>query len=73
VTGSGFLWGLTFEDGRAAAGVLAAAFRAGLILEACGTGDRTVKLLPPLVIGDDDLDDGLDRLSRSVRALAEGY
>jgi diaminobutyrate-2-oxoglutarate transaminase len=73
VTGSGFLWGLTFEDGRAAAAVVAAAFRSGLIVEACGAGDHTVKLLPPLVVGDAELETGLDLLTHAVRALSEGY
>ena len=73
VTGSGFLWGLTFEDGRAAGAVVAAAFRSGLIVEACGAGDRTVKLLPPLVIDNPELEDGLDLLGQAVRALSEGY
>lgn len=73
ISGAGFLWGLSFEDPAAAGAVIAAAFRSGLIVEACGAGDRTVKLLPPLVIGDDELDEGLELLAQAVGALAEGY
>lgn len=73
VSGKGFLWGLTFDDDRAATAVVSAAFRSGLILEACGENDRTVKLLPSLVMGDDELSLGLDLLSDAVRGLSEGY
>jgi diaminobutyrate-2-oxoglutarate transaminase len=73
VSGRGFLWGLTFEDGRAATAVVVAAFRSGLIVEACGAGDRTVKLLPSLLIDDEDLELGLDLLATAVRGLSEGY
>jgi 4-aminobutyrate aminotransferase-like enzyme len=37
-----------------------------LIVETCGAGDTTVKMLPPIVIDDDELTDGLARLGDSV-------
>jgi 4-aminobutyrate aminotransferase-like enzyme len=37
-----------------------------LIVETCGAGGGTVKLLPPLVIDDAELTDGLDRLADAV-------
>jgi len=71
ITGRGLLWGLTFDDERAATAVVSAAFRSGLIVEACGERDRTVKLLPPLVIRHDELVEGLEILSRAVLGLSE--
>jgi diaminobutyrate-2-oxoglutarate transaminase len=65
--GKGLMWGLEFEDGATAAAVVTAAFRSGLIIETCGSGESTVKLLPPLLIGDDELATGLDRLAEAVR------
>jgi diaminobutyrate-2-oxoglutarate transaminase len=73
VSGKGFLWGLTFDDNEAASAVVSAAFRSGLIVEACGEDDRTVKLLPSLVLDDDELSLGLGLLSDAVRAPSEGY
>jgi diaminobutyrate-2-oxoglutarate transaminase len=72
ISGRGFLWGLTFADERAALAVVSAAFRSGLIVEACGEQDRTVKLLPPLVIEDEELRKGLEILAQAVRGLSEG-
>lgn len=54
--------------------VAAAAFEQGVIVLTCGTYGNVVRLLPPLVIGDDLLVDGLDILDSVVRALtASGH
>ena len=62
VRGNGLLCGLDVGDTELAASVAASAFERHLIVETCGAGDTTVKLLPSLVIGDDELTDGLERL-----------
>ena len=46
-------------DGATAKKVLAAALQKGLIVLTCGTQGETIRLLVPLTIPDQDLDDGL--------------
>jgi diaminobutyrate-2-oxoglutarate transaminase len=65
--GRGMLWGLEFPDPRIAAAVVSAAFEMGLIVEVCGPDDNTVKVLPSLLIPDDQLETGLDQLAAAVR------
>ena len=66
VRGNGLLCGLDVGSTELAAGIADAAFERQLIIETCGAGDTTVKLLPPLVISDDQLHDGLTRLNDAV-------
>jgi acetylornithine/succinyldiaminopimelate/putrescine aminotransferase len=56
--GTGLMWGIELQV--AAGPVIAAALDAGLILTAAG--ERVIRLLPPLVIGRDDIDEGIDIL-----------
>jgi diaminobutyrate-2-oxoglutarate transaminase len=64
--GRGMIHGLAFERAEQAADVSAAAFQLGLLVETCGPGNGVVKLLPPLTIDDDELQEGLDRLRQAV-------
>jgi 4-aminobutyrate aminotransferase/(S)-3-amino-2-methylpropionate transaminase len=56
-------------DPVAASQVAAACHAEGVILLKAGTYDNIVRLLPPLVISDDLLNDGLSVLEKAVRAL----
>jgi diaminobutyrate-2-oxoglutarate transaminase len=69
VRGNGLLRGLDVGDTDLATNISKAAFERHLIVETCGAGDTTVKMLPPLVIEEDELSEGLNRLSDAV-ALA---
>jgi diaminobutyrate-2-oxoglutarate transaminase len=66
VRGNGLLCGLDVADTQVASEIAHDAFRRQLIVETCGAGDTTVKLLMPLVIDEDQLNDGLDRLATAV-------
>lgn len=66
VRGNGLLCGLDVGSTELAARIADASFERHLIVETCGAGDTTVKLLPALVINDDQLHDGLTRLSDAV-------
>ncbi|MFF0559963.1 diaminobutyrate--2-oxoglutarate transaminase [Streptomyces sp. NPDC020472] len=70
VRGRGLVWGLEFADGERAAAVCRRAFEIGLLLETSGPRGEVVKLLPPLTATDDELDEGLGMLARSVRHRA---
>jgi 4-aminobutyrate aminotransferase/(S)-3-amino-2-methylpropionate transaminase len=56
-------------DPAAVARVLAACHAEGVILLSAGTYGNAVRILPPLVISDDLLNDGLSVLEKAVRAL----
>jgi len=50
--------------------VVDAGFDRGLLLLSCGLYGNVIRLLPPLTIGDEDLDEGLGLLDE---ALAAGF
>jgi 4-aminobutyrate aminotransferase len=51
---------------------LDAAFERGLLLLACGLYGNVIRLLPPLTIGGDDLDRGLELLEEALGVAASG-
>jgi len=56
-------------DAAATTAVAKAAHEAGLLLLTCGTYGNVIRLLPPLVIGDDELDRGLSLLEQAFATL----
>ncbi|MEE4295615.1 MAG: diaminobutyrate--2-oxoglutarate transaminase [Wenzhouxiangella sp.] len=69
--GRGLIQGIEFEDADVAAECSAAAFKRGLIIETAGVDDQVLKLLPPLMIPEADLEAGLAIIEETVRAIAE--
>ncbi|ALG05940.1 diaminobutyrate--2-oxoglutarate transaminase [Kibdelosporangium phytohabitans] len=69
--GRGLARGLQFEDPAFADRVCQAAFERGLLMETSGPDGEVVKLMPPLTITDDELEQGLAVVAQSVKgALA---
>lgn len=68
--GRGLVWGIEFAHKERAAAVCRKAFEHGLLVETSGPEGEVVKLLPPLTVTGDELDEGLDILARSVRETA---
>ncbi|MFD4341652.1 aminotransferase class III-fold pyridoxal phosphate-dependent enzyme, partial [Streptomyces anulatus] len=66
VRGRGLVRGLEFTDPTRAARVCRHAFGLGLLVETSGALDEVVKLLPALTVSEDELDEGLAVLARSV-------
>jgi 4-aminobutyrate aminotransferase/(S)-3-amino-2-methylpropionate transaminase len=56
-------------DPDAASRVLAACHAEGVVALKAGTFDNVVRILPPLVIGDDLLNEGLEIFEKAVRSL----
>jgi diaminobutyrate-2-oxoglutarate transaminase len=72
VRGQGLVWGLDLGAAGppgTAAEVCAAAFDRGLLVETSGAGNEVVKLLPPLIVSGDELDEGLQIIEDSVGAV----
>jgi len=62
--------GTKTPDAAAAKEIAAACLAEGVIILTCGTYGNVIRLLPPLVISDELLSDGLDVLEAAVRAQA---
>jgi 4-aminobutyrate aminotransferase / (S)-3-amino-2-methylpropionate transaminase / 5-aminovalerate transaminase len=56
-------------DAASASAVARACHAAGVVVLTCGTYGNVIRLLPPLVIGDELLTEGLDVLEAAVHAL----
>lgn len=64
--GRGLFRGLRTPSKRVAAEIQKTALRNGIVMETCGPDDEVLKLLPPLTIEDDILEDGLRRFTDAV-------
>ena len=69
--GIGLIQGLASELEGFADDVAAASFARGLVHETSGPDSEVIKLLPPLVISDDELDRGLATMEESIAATLE--
>ncbi|MDO5710876.1 MAG: 4-aminobutyrate--2-oxoglutarate transaminase [Micrococcales bacterium] len=58
-------------DPEATKAIAAACHAQGVLVLTCGTYNNVLRLLPPLVIGDELLDDGLSILAGAIRSVAE--
>jgi acetylornithine/succinyldiaminopimelate/putrescine aminotransferase len=70
VRGRGLMLGLTLAEGRDAAAVGARALEAGLVINVPGEG--MLRLLPPLVLDEADVDEGLEKLAAALDAAGVG-
>jgi len=59
IRGKGMIIGLDVLTGEKAKAIVDNCFQSGLIIASCGTGGRVVKLIPPLTIPEEDLNEGL--------------
>jgi len=72
VRGRGLIQGIAFDDPEVAGRVSAECFRRGLVIETAGPRSEVLKLLPPLTIDDEALDQGLEILEASVDQVLSG-
>lgn len=68
--GRGLIRGVAFDRPELAGAVQKEAFSRGLLLETSGPEGEVVKLMPPLVIDDNDLAEGLTLAAQSIEAVA---
>lgn len=69
--GKGMIMGLDVSTGERAKAIVAECLNKGLLISACGTGGRVVKLIPPLTIPDSDLREGLQILVKAAERTLE--
>ncbi|MCP8900692.1 aspartate aminotransferase family protein [Gilvimarinus xylanilyticus] len=71
VRGKGMMLGVDVGSGDNAKQIVADCFADGLLVAACGSGGRVVKLIPPLTIPEEDLQTGLATFVRHVEKVME--
>ncbi len=70
VRGRGLAYGFEIKDDKTIAGEISEyAFKENLIIETCGSDNQVVKFLPPLVIDEETLREGLKRFETAVDKL----
>jgi diaminobutyrate-2-oxoglutarate transaminase len=60
------IWGLEIREQSLAKRIRQHAFDNGLILELCGARNNVLKILPPLIINEEDLLEGLTILENAI-------
>jgi len=71
VTGKGLLIGQHFQKPEIGGQVAAELFKRGVLVAGTLTNAQTVRIEPPLVITDEEIDEGLNRLADAVGAVAK--
>jgi 4-aminobutyrate aminotransferase len=69
VRGVGLMIGVELADKATAASVQARCLAAGLIVLLCGPGENVLRLIPPLIISDDEFALGLAILSQALATI----
>jgi len=73
IRGIGLIWALDLRRSKIAEAASRAAFARGLIVERCGPRDTALKILPPLVIEDDLLEEGLSIIDAALTAVIKEH
>ena len=72
IRGVGMILGIACAEPGRAGRICREAFARGLLMETAGPEGEVAKVMPPLVVDDPTLKEGLDLLEVSMRAVAEG-
>lgn len=67
--GRGLMQGLDVGDSTTSREIVKEMFERGVVIETCGPDDEVVKCFPPLTISEEELQEGLDILTQSFRAV----
>lgn len=71
VRGRGMIWGIEFADPTFASKISEESFKNGLVIETAGAQGHVLKFLPPLIIEEDLLREGLDIIEQAIETLVE--
>lgn len=72
VRGRGLMWGIEFVDERFGLGYTVKMIENGIFADFCGNNEKVVKIMPPLIIGKEDVKLILERLDRALAQLRGG-
>ncbi len=71
VRGKGMIAGLDLGNGDRVKALVKKCFEAGVLICACGTGGRVLKLIPPLTIPQDQLEKGLQIITEKAEEVMQ--
>lgn len=71
ITGRGLLIGMHFKDAQVGYQVAAGLFRRGVLVAGTLTNAQTIRIEPPLVITQEQMDQVLDRLAETLAAVSD--
>jgi acetylornithine/succinyldiaminopimelate/putrescine aminotransferase len=69
VRGRGLMWGVEFYDETISQLAMLSIIKEGVLLDYCNNKKDTLKILPPLIIQNHELDEILDRISNGVSKI----
>src|SRR3546814_9216593 len=69
--GTGLIQGMSTTVPEEASAITAAAFERVLVIETAGPADEVVKLLPPLIVTDAQIEQALDIIAESTQAVVD--
>ena len=69
--GKGMIQALDIQNGTNSKAIARECFDKGLLVGPCGIDGQVIKLIPPLTIPDNDLEEGLQILERAVKTVME--
>ncbi|MFX0090385.1 MAG: aspartate aminotransferase family protein [Candidatus Hodarchaeota archaeon] len=69
VRGRGLMWGIEFTNEYASLGFTLAMIKNGVFADYCGNYKVTIKLLPPLIVQPEEIDEILHRLEKAFKEL----
>ncbi len=69
IRGKGMIFGVDVSSGDHAKAIVNGCFQDGLLVSACGSGGRVIKLIPPLTILEQDLKEGLVILVNQIKKV----
>ncbi|SCJ73949.1 diaminobutyrate--2-oxoglutarate transaminase [Neobittarella massiliensis] len=74
VRGIGLMWGIDFARiPGASKEMITACFERGLVIERAGRGNDVLKIMPPLIISDDNLQKGLEIVKEALQAVLAAH
>lgn len=69
VRGRGLMWGVEFINERFGIGSTLAMIQNGVLADYCGNNEKTIKLMPPLIIKQEEIEETLKRLQKAFEGL----
>ncbi len=69
IRGRGLIWGIDFGINKMGSKISGEAFKRNMIIETSGSEDNVLKLMPPLIIDQTELESGLRIIEESVDCI----
>ncbi|MCY3413173.1 MAG: aspartate aminotransferase family protein [Candidatus Heimdallarchaeota archaeon] len=72
IRGRGLMWGIEFIEDRLGLGYTVSMIKHGIFADFCGNDEKTVKIMPPLVVSKEEVEEILTRLEMVLVKMLKG-